>query len=59
MYGAKVVTVPAAVGGSSAVVLANTGASIGWMLFGGAALLVSGLALRFAVLRRPARPAQR
>jgi hypothetical protein len=59
MYGAKVVTVPAAVGGSSAVVLANTGASIGWMLFGGAALLISGLALRVAVLRRPVKQARR
>jgi hypothetical protein len=55
MYGAKVITVPAAAGTGSAVVLANTGASVGWMLSGGAALLISGLMLRVAVLRRPAK----
>ncbi|HEX7306081.1 MAG TPA: LPXTG cell wall anchor domain-containing protein [Lentzea sp.] len=35
--------------------LANTGASVGWVLAGGVALVVSGLALRLAVLRRPAK----
>ncbi|WP_439662250.1 LPXTG cell wall anchor domain-containing protein [Lentzea sp. HUAS TT2] len=35
--------------------LANTGASVGWLLFGGVAMVVSGLALRLFVLRRPAK----
>jgi hypothetical protein len=35
------------------VTLAYTGASVGWLLFGGVALVVSGLALRLFVLRRP------
>jgi hypothetical protein len=57
MYGAKVVTVPAATaaGKGSVAALANTGVSVGWMLFGGVALIVSGLMLRIAVLRRPAK----
>lgn len=53
MYGGKVVPPVAVAGTASAVTLANTGASVGWLLFGGVALVVSGLALRLLVLRRP------
>lgn len=55
MYGAKVVPAAAVAGTASVVTLANTGASVGWLLFGGVALVVSGLALRLLVLRRPAK----
>lgn len=55
MYGGKVVPPVAVAGTASAVTLANTGASVGWLLFGGVALVVSGLALRLLVLRRPAK----
>lgn len=55
MYGGKVVPPAAAAGTASVVTLANTGASVGWLLFGGVALVVSGLALRLLVLRRPAK----
>jgi LPXTG-motif cell wall-anchored protein len=55
MYGGKVVPPVAVAGAASAVTLANTGASVGWLLFGGVALVVSGLALRLLVLRRPAK----
>jgi hypothetical protein len=53
MYGGKVVPPVAVAGTASVVMLANTGASVGWLLFGGVALVVSGLALRLLVLRRP------
>ncbi|WP_112276621.1 LPXTG cell wall anchor domain-containing protein [Lentzea terrae] len=55
MYGGKVVPPAAVAGTASVVTLANTGASVGWLLFGGVALVVSGLALRLLVLRRPAK----
>ncbi|SDP84516.1 LPXTG cell wall anchor domain-containing protein [Lentzea jiangxiensis] len=55
MYGGKIVPPAAVAGTASAVTLANTGASVGWLLFGGVALVVSGLALRLVVLRRPAK----
>jgi LPXTG-motif cell wall-anchored protein len=55
MYGGKVVPPAAVAGTASVVTLANTGASVGWLLFGGVALVVSGLALRLVVLRRPAK----
>ncbi len=53
MYGAKVVPAAAVAGTASVVTLASTGASVGWLLFGGVAMVVSGLALRLLVLRRP------
>jgi hypothetical protein len=52
MYGAKVAA-PVVTGAGSVAALANTGASVGWMLFGGVGLIVSGLVLRVLVLRRP------
>lgn len=55
MYGGKIVPPAAVAGTASVVTLANTGASVGWLLFGGVALVVSGLALRLFVLRRPAK----
>ncbi|WP_330854006.1 peptidase [Lentzea sp.] len=55
MYGVKAVAPVAVAGTASVVTLANTGASVGWVLAGGVALVVSGLALRLAVLRRPAK----
>lgn len=58
MYGAKV-TAPAVAVAAPTVTLANTGASVGWMLFGGIALVISGLMLRVAVLRKPAKPSPR
>jgi len=53
MYGGNVVTPVAVAGTASTATLAYTGASVGWLLFGGVALVVSGLALRLFVLRRP------
>jgi LPXTG-motif cell wall-anchored protein len=38
----------------SVATLANTGASVGWLLVAGVSLVAIGLGLRFAVLRRPA-----
>lgn len=38
----------------SVATLANTGASVGWLLFAGISLVVVGLGLRILVLRRPA-----
>jgi LPXTG-motif cell wall-anchored protein len=55
MYGGKIVPAVAVTGTASVVTLANTGASVGWLLFGGVAMVVSGLALRLFVLRRPAK----
>jgi LPXTG-motif cell wall-anchored protein len=56
MYGGKAVAPVAVAGTASVVTLANTGASVGWLLVGGVAMVVSGLALRLFVLRRPAKP---
>ncbi|WP_156213557.1 peptidase [Lentzea aerocolonigenes] len=55
MYGGKVAAPVAVAGTASTVTLAYTGASVGWLLAGGVALVVSGLALRLMVLRRPAK----